>query len=37
MTSFAGRFDMVDVAKIFIHSYAGRSISEVVPSLGVDR
>jgi hypothetical protein len=30
-------FDVVDVTEIFIHWYAGRSISEVSVSLGVDR
>jgi transposase len=30
-------FDVVDVTEIFIHWYAGRSISEVAVSLGVDR
>jgi transposase len=30
-------FDVVDVTEIFIHWYAGRSISEVSASLGVDR
>jgi transposase len=30
-------FDVVDVTEIFIHWYAGRSISEVATSLGVDR
>jgi transposase len=30
-------FDVVDVTEIFIHWYAGRSISEVAASLGVDR
>jgi transposase len=30
-------FDVVDVAEILIHWYAGRSISEVSTSLGVDR
>ncbi|BCB73693.1 hypothetical protein GCM10022251_82680 [Phytohabitans flavus] len=30
-------FDVVDVTEIFIHWYAGRSISEVGTSLGVDR
>jgi transposase len=30
-------FDVVDVTEIFIHWYAGRSISEVSTSLGVDR
>jgi transposase len=30
-------FDVVDVAEIFIHWYAGRSISELSVSLGVDR
>src|SRR5688572_30738077 len=30
-------FDVVDVTEIFIHWHAGRSISEVAASLGVDR
>lgn len=30
-------FDVVDVTEIFIHWYAGRSISELSVSLGVDR
>src|SRR6266487_2812172 len=30
-------FDVVDVTEILIHWYAGRSISEVSTSLGVDR
>src|SRR6267154_516282 len=30
-------FDVVDVTEILIHWYAGRSISEVAASLGVDR
>src|ERR671913_119366 len=30
-------FDVVDVTEIFIHWYAGRSLSEVSVSLGVDR
>ena len=30
-------FDVVDVTEIFIHWYAGRSLSEVSMSLGVDR
>jgi hypothetical protein len=30
-------FDVVDVTEIFIHWYAGRSLSEVAVSLGVDR
>ena len=30
-------FDVVDVTEILIHWYAGRSISEVGTSLGVDR
>src|SRR5690242_6511874 len=30
-------FDVVDVTEILIHWYAGRSISEVSVSLGVDR
>ena len=30
-------FDVVDVTEIFIHWHAGRSISEVSASLGVDR
>ena len=30
-------FNVVDVTEIFIHWYAGRSISEVATSLGVDR
>src|SRR5215212_4971797 len=30
-------FDVVDVTEIFIHWYAGRSLSEVAMSLGVDR
>ena len=30
-------FDVVDVTEILIHWYAGRSISEVGASLGVDR
>jgi transposase len=30
-------FDVVDVTEIFIHWYAGRSISEVSVSLGLDR
>jgi transposase len=30
-------FDVVDVTEIFIHWYAGRSISEVAAWLGVDR
>src|SRR6266511_4851783 len=30
-------FDVVDVTEILIHWYAGRSISEVAVSLGVDR
>ena len=30
-------FDVVDVTEILIHWYAGRSISEVSASLGVDR
>src|SRR4051794_18480223 len=30
-------FDVVDMTEIFIHWYAGRSISEVSTSLGVDR
>jgi hypothetical protein len=29
-------FDVADVTEIFIHWYAGRSISEVAVSLGVD-
>jgi hypothetical protein len=30
-------FDVVDVTEIFVHWYAGRSLSEVSVSLGVDR
>ena len=30
-------FDVVDVTEILIHWYAGRSITEVSTSLGVDR
>ena len=30
-------FDVVDVTEILIHWYAGRSISEIAQSLGVDR
>ena len=30
-------FDVVDVTEIFIHLYAGLSISEVSESLGVNR
>jgi hypothetical protein len=30
-------FDVVDVTEILIHWHAGRSISEVSTSLGVDR
>ena len=30
-------FDVVDVTEILIHWYAGRSISELAASLGVDR
>ena len=30
-------FDVVDVTEILIHWYAGRSISEVSASLGMDR
>ena len=30
-------FDVVDVSEILIHWHAGRSISEIAQSLGVDR
>ena len=30
-------FDVVDVTEIFTHWYAGRSISELSVSLGLDR
>src|SRR5688572_32920184 len=30
-------FDVVDVTEMFVHWYAGRSLSEVSVSLGVDR